>query len=131
MTRKIKTLLVGASALALTACADGTQFGEGFHEEAGAFLDEGGFGNPTMTNMMAQMCRGKAKGYIVPDPIVSLDPKSAAGAPVYRTGRVMCSGHLNGKYANVIWGEYVGSGRATSGLGGGGLAAIEGAAGGS
>ncbi len=128
MTMKIKTLAFGAAALALAACGEG-QVGKSWHQEAGAFLDEGGFGNPTMTNMMAQMCRGKAKGHIVPDPIVALDPKSPAGAPAYRTGRVMCSGNLNGQYAQVIWGDYVASGRSTSTLGGGGLAAIEGAGG--
>lgn len=128
MTKKIKTLAFGAAALALAACGEGP-VGKSWNQEAGAFLDEGGFGNPTMTNMMAQMCRGKAKGYVVPDPIVALDPKSASGAPVYRTGTVMCSGNLNGKYAQVIWREYVQSGRALSGLGGAGLAAIDGAGG--
>lgn len=54
MTRKIFNFLVGAGALALSACADGTQFGDGFNEEAGAFLDEGGFGNPTMNNTLIQ-----------------------------------------------------------------------------
>ena len=42
-----------------------------------AFLDEGGFGNPTMNNMLAQMCTGQAKGHIIPDAVVALDPKSA------------------------------------------------------
>lgn len=108
MTTKIKTLALGAGILALAACGEGP-VGKTWTQEAGSFIDEGGFGNPTMTNMMAQMCRGKAKGYVVPDPIVSIDPKSSASAPVYRTGRVMCSGNLNGQYANVIWGQYVGS----------------------
>ncbi len=110
----IKTLALGAGILALAACGEGPA-GKTWNQEAGAFLDEGGFGNPTMTNMMAQMCRGKAKGYVVPDPIVSLDPSSPKSAPVYRSGRVMCSGNLNGKYAQVIWTEYVQS--ATSEVG--------------
>ena len=46
MTLKMKTLLIGASALALTACSDNSSF----DSEAGAFLDEGGFGNATMNN---------------------------------------------------------------------------------
>ncbi len=125
MTLKIKTLALGAGVLALAACGEGPA-GKSWNQEAGAFLDEGGFGNPTMTNMMAQMCRGKAKGYIVPDPIVALDPKSPAGAPAYRTGRVMCSGQLNGQYAQVIWGEYVRSAVPPSTMEGG-LAAIAGA----
>ena len=118
MTLKFKTLAIGASILALAGCGEG-QFGKTWNQEAGAFIDEGGFGNPTMTNMMAQMCRGKAKGYVVPDPIVSIDPKSSADAPRYRAGRVMCSGNLNGQYANIIWTEYVGSAVALTSIGGG------------
>ncbi len=118
MTLKIKTLALGAGILALAACGEGP-VGKTWNQEAGAFIDEGGFGNPTMTNMMAQMCRGKAKGFIVPDPIVSLDPTSPKGAPVYRQGRVMCSGHLNGKYARVIWSEYVRSATSATTIGGG------------
>ncbi len=53
MTMNIKTLLVGASALALTACGD-AQFGQSWNQEAGAFIDEGGFGNPTMNNTQIQ-----------------------------------------------------------------------------
>ncbi|MDJ1015283.1 MAG: OmpA family protein [Paracoccaceae bacterium] len=48
MTLKIKTLLVGASALALAACSDTSSF----NKEAGAFIDEGAFGNPTMNNTL-------------------------------------------------------------------------------
>ncbi|NNE81827.1 MAG: hypothetical protein HKN18_16285 [Silicimonas sp.] len=128
MNMKIKTLMVGAAALALTACGEGP-IGKSWHQEAGAFLDEGGFGNPTMQNMMAQMCSGQAKGYIVPDPVVVLDPKSSAASPRYQRGWVRCSGHLNGKYARVIFGEYVRSGVSPSSLGGG-LQAIESAGGG-
>mgnify|MGYP001826609115 CR=1 FL=1 len=128
MTLKIKTLMVGAGVLALTACSEGP-VGKFWTQEAGAFLDEGGFGNPTMNNMLAQMCKGQAKGYIVPDPIVALDGTTdAKGAPRYRQGKVMCSGHLNGKYARVIWNGYVGSAVAPSPLGGG-IAAIEGGGG--
>lgn len=100
---KLKTnIIMCAGLLALTACSD-------WNREAGAKLDEGGFGNPIMNNMLAQMCRGQAKGYIVPDPVVGLDPSSPKAAPVYRQGKVMCSGDLNGKYARVIWGGYVAS----------------------
>ena len=45
MTLKIKTLIVGAGVLALTACGEGP-VGKFWTQEAGAFLDEGGFGNP-------------------------------------------------------------------------------------
>ena len=51
MTLKIKSLLVGASALALTACGEGP-VGDSWTQEAGAFIDEGGFGNPTMNNTL-------------------------------------------------------------------------------
>lgn len=50
MTLKIKILLVGAGVLALTACSDTSSF----NGEAGAFIDEGGFGNPTMNNTQIQ-----------------------------------------------------------------------------
>lgn len=53
MTLKIKTLLVGASVLALTACGEGP-VGQTWHEEAGSFIDEGNFGNPTMNNTLIQ-----------------------------------------------------------------------------
>ena len=50
MTLKIKTLLIGASALVLAACSDTSTW----NSEAGGFLDEGGFGNPTMNNTQIQ-----------------------------------------------------------------------------
>lgn len=115
MTLKIKTLMVGAAALALSACGEGP-IGKFWYQSAGEFIDEGGFGNPTMTNMMAQMCAGQAKGYIVPRPVVVLDPKSAPGNPAYYRGQVRCSGHLNGKYAQVIFQEYVTSATPLSGV---------------
>ncbi|MEO9825236.1 MAG: hypothetical protein ABJF50_12540 [Paracoccaceae bacterium] len=119
MKNQIKTLLIGASALAVTGCA-------GFDQPAGAWLDEGGFGNPTMYNMMAQKCAGRSKGFIVPDPVVMLDPsREVAGKSPYRTGSIRCSGHLNGKYARVIWGEYVDSATARQATEGG-VATIEG-----
>ena len=113
-----KNMIMCAGLLALAAC------GDSWNSEAGSKLDEGGFGNPTMNNMLAQMCTGRAKGYIVPDPVVKIDGTDASGAPRYRQGQVMCSGHLNGKYAQVIWGEYIRSGTAPSPLGGG-IQAIE------
>lgn len=108
MSFKTKSILAGIGLLALTACGEGPM-GKTWNQEAGAFLDEGGFGNPTMNNMLAQMCRGQAKGHIIPDAVVTLDPKSAPGQPRYVSGNVMCSGQLNGKYAQVIWTNYVSS----------------------
>lgn len=115
MTRTLNILALGVGLLALSACGNATK---AWNSEAGAIIDEGGFGNPTMTNMMAQMCRGRSKGFIVPDPIVAVDPQGAKGAGP-RQGRVLCSGDLNGKYASVIWGEYVGSATSVSTIEGG------------
>ena len=122
-----KSAMAGAALVALAACEGPA--GKVWYQEAGSFLDEGGFGNPTMQNMMAQMCSGQAKGYVVPDPVVVADPSASKGAPRYRQGYVMCSGHLNGKYARVIWGNYVRSATPETSLGGG-LQTIEAAGGG-
>jgi hypothetical protein len=110
MDTRIKTLLGAAALLALTACTSGTS--AEFFGEAGAEVDEGAFGNPTMNNMLAHMasrCAGQAKGYIVPDPIVVRDPNSPIEAPRYRRAQVRCSGHLDGKYATIIYRDYVAS----------------------
>lgn len=52
MRMQIKTLLGAASLLALAACSETTS--AQFLNEAGAGLDEGGFGNPTMNNTLVQ-----------------------------------------------------------------------------
>lgn len=127
MKNQIKTLLIGASMFAVTACSEAGL--AGFDQPAGAWIDEGGFGNPTMYNMMAQKCAGRGKGFIVPDPVVALDPaRQVAGKSPYRAGSIRCSGHLNGKYARVIWGEYVDSASAAQSIGGG-VGEIEGGGG--
>lgn len=110
MSMSMKALLCAAGVLVLAGCTDGTI--REFYSEAGAEVDEGNFGNPTMNNILAHTraaCTGKAKGYIVPDPVVVLDPSSTAGAPRYRYAQVRCSGRLDGKYAQVIYRGYVGS----------------------
>lgn len=53
MWARTKTILAASSAVALVACGD-ADFGASFNQEAGAFLDEGGFGNPTMNNTLIQ-----------------------------------------------------------------------------
>ena len=110
MTLKIKTLALGAGILALAACGEGPA-GKTWNQEAGAFIDEGGFGNPTMINMMAQMCAQGGKGGFksggVVDPVVVRDPNSSAAKPVYYRDHTQCAGQLNGKYAEVIFREYV------------------------
>lgn len=93
-------LLCAASLMTLGACG----------YEAGSQIDEGGFGNPTMNNIIAHsaaQCTGRAKGYIVPDPIVVRDPGSTADVPRYRHAQVRCLDGLNGKYAELIFGGYV------------------------
>jgi outer membrane protein OmpA-like peptidoglycan-associated protein len=52
MRTHIRTLLAASSMLALVACA-------GFNQEAGAQIDEGSFGNPTMNNTL--IMRGDAE----------------------------------------------------------------------
>lgn len=97
---KTKMLLCAASLMTLGACG----------YEAGSQIDEGGFGNPTMNNTIAQsaaQCVGRAKGYIVPDPIVVRDPNSSSDVPRYRHAQVRCLNGLNGKYAELIFGGYV------------------------
>lgn len=49
MVNKTKTILLVASALTLAACGDRTVLSS-WNQEAGGFLDEGRFGNPTMNN---------------------------------------------------------------------------------
>ena len=51
MNSTMKKILLTVSFTALAACSE--DFG-GFHTEAGKFLDEGGFGNPTMNNRQVQ-----------------------------------------------------------------------------
>lgn len=53
MKLRTPTLLLCASALALTACSDADTFSS-WHQEAGGYLDEGNFGNPTMNNILVQ-----------------------------------------------------------------------------
>ena len=103
--KHLNIVLVSAAAIGLAACTAETS--HRWNSEAGSFLDEGTFGNPTVNNMIAQKCSGKAKGYSPTDPIVVLDPSSAPSAPKYLRANVTCSGHLNGKYARVIFTEYV------------------------
>lgn len=52
MQAHIKTLLCAASVLAIASCTDGSR--QEFYSEAGVEIDEGGFGNPTMNNLMVQ-----------------------------------------------------------------------------
>lgn len=52
MNGKIKTLLVASTAVGLVACGDASV--TNWNSEAGAQIDEGGFGNPTMNNTLIQ-----------------------------------------------------------------------------
>ena len=110
MAKLTKLAVLGAAALSLAACVDSVTR---FNSEAGSYIDEGGFGNPTMQNMLAQMCTGVGKGFkpgSVSDPVVVLDPASSPSAPVYyRQTAVTCQDRMNGKYAEVVFREYVNS----------------------
>jgi peptidoglycan-associated lipoprotein len=53
MNLRTPTLLLVAGAMSLSACSDQAVFSS-WHQEAGGYLDEGGFGNPTMNNMLIQ-----------------------------------------------------------------------------
>lgn len=59
MLTKNKTMMAAASVLALSACTTEDQLGDGkafssWNREAGSFIDEGSFGNPTMNNTLVQ-----------------------------------------------------------------------------
>ena len=54
MKTNLKLILTVASVAALAGCSKETLITESFFSEAGAELDEGGFGNPTMNNMLVQ-----------------------------------------------------------------------------
>lgn len=108
MTHFKKFILFGSVALGIAACAESVTR---FDSEAGAWLDEGGFGNPTMQNMLAQMCLQAGKNFkpgAVTDPVVVLDPAAAGPQPVYyRQSRLTCQDSMNGKYAEVVFRSYV------------------------
>jgi hypothetical protein len=130
MALHIKSLLVISASLGLAGCTEGVTR---WNQPAGAFLDEGQFGNPTMRNMQAMtQCVGKPKGYIVPEHVVvlnpeySVDPKSPRESveTQYMRAQVRCSGDLNGKFAMIVFEEYVESGTEFPVREGGGLAEI-------
>ncbi len=135
---RITSLVLIGTALTLAACSANTSSPLGsWHQPAGAFIDEGQFGNPTMRNTIAQKCVDKPKGHIVPEYVVVLNPDAYANpkspqqttVPQYRRGQVRCSGDLNGKYAEVIFKEYVDSATSKPESQKGGLAEIAGAEG--
>jgi hypothetical protein len=106
-----KTLAVLTGLATLAACAPESGVGQ-FYREAGAQVDQGEFGNATLHNQLVQTCRtngyGNGKvGGLAADPVVVLDPKSTPSRPIYR---VHCNGQLDGKYAQIVYSEYVRSG---------------------
>ena len=50
----VKTTLIIASIATLAGCSSNSNSARSFNREAGSFLDEGNFGNPTMNNMLVQ-----------------------------------------------------------------------------
>lgn len=102
-----KTPIIAAlCVLGLAACGDRDPLSS-WNQEAGGFLDEGGFGNPTMHNLLAQKCNSYIpKGRIIYEPKVVRAP---VNAPKPYIAKVHCAGYMNGKYAMVIFNEYVAS----------------------
>ena len=98
--------------VALAGCASEPGIYGTFYREAGVQLETGDFGRATLHNQLVQTCKSngtgfaKAKGAGAGDPVVVLDPKSSFNNPVYR---VHCDGRLDGKYATIIYRDYVGS----------------------
>jgi len=117
MALHLRSLLVVSASLTLAACtAENSATLTSWNQPAGAFIDEGGFGNATMRNTLAmKQCVGRPKGYIVPEHIVMLNPEASASpkspqetvTTQYRRAKVQCSGDLNGKFAQILFEEYV------------------------
>ena len=108
-----RTVALLTGLVALTACASEPGVYGTFFNEAGAQLETGDFGRATLHNQLVQTCKSNGTGFAkgkggagAGDAVVVLDPKSTLNNPVYR---VHCDGRLDGKYATVIYNEYVGS----------------------
>ncbi|WP_299679690.1 hypothetical protein [uncultured Roseobacter sp.] len=112
---KLRALALLTGLAALAACGEQGSGGGKWFREAGAQLDNGEFGNATMQNMIAQVCfpngrsgafGGTKIGGTAGDPVVVVDPASTPRRPVYR---VHCDGQLDGRYARIIYRDYVNS----------------------
>lgn len=107
-TRITQALTIATALSTLAACSAEQGYGASFFKEAGSQLDSGEFGNATLHNQLVQTCNTgagfKGKGTAPGDPVVVLDPSSTPSRKVYR---VHCDGNLDGKYANVIYREYI------------------------
>lgn len=111
MKNSTRAVLLVTCLATLAACSSEPGVGSTFFREAGTQLDSGEFGNATLHNQLVQTCRssgygaGKA-GAVAGDPVVVLDPQSTPERKVYR---VHCDGKLDGKFAQIIYREYVAS----------------------
>ena len=110
LNKPARALILVTGLATIAACAPESGPGQ-FYREAGAQVDQGEFGNATLHNQLVQTCRtngtgGGKVGTQAGDPLVVLDPTSTPARKVYR---VHCSGELDGKYAQIIYREYVGS----------------------
>lgn len=105
-----RALVVVAGLSTLAACSAEPGYGNAFTKDAGGQLDNfGEFGNATLHNQLVQTCRANGSGFGkagagAGDPVVVLDPASTPTRQIYR---VHCDGNLDGKYASVIYDEYV------------------------
>jgi hypothetical protein len=109
MKNPTRAVLLVTCLATLAACSSEPGVGSTFFREAGTQLDMGEFGNATLHNQLVQTCKssgfGKA-GAVAGDPVVVLDPQSTPERKVYR---VHCDGRLDGKFAQIIYREYVNS----------------------
>ncbi len=106
-----RALMLCTGLATLAACSPESGVGQ-FYREAGAQIDQGEFGNATLHNQLVQTCRTNAVGgagkvgAVKGEPVVVLDPESTPTRKVYR---VHCDGKLDGKYALIVYREYVAS----------------------
>lgn len=118
-THTLRNLALGTAIVTLAACTEqqrnDSNVGQ-FYRTAGSELDTGSFGQAVVHNQLVQTCKtngygvGKGKGGAAAgDPVVVLDPSSTHSRKVYR---VHCDGRLDGKFAAVIYREYIRSARA-------------------
>ncbi|MEE4187172.1 MAG: hypothetical protein V2I76_01830 [Roseobacter sp.] len=115
LKKPARVLMIVTGLATVAACAPEGGVGQ-FYREAGSQIDSGEFGNATLHNQLVQTCStngaiGGKSGATAGDPVVVLDPSSTPTRQVYR---VHCDGNLDGKYANIIYREYISSAVATT-----------------
>lgn len=109
LNKSVQSILFSAGLATLAACSPESGVWQ-FYREAGTQVDSGEFGNASLHNQLVQTCRTNAasggKVGTQGDAVVVLDPESTQNRKVYR---VHCNGQLDGKFARVVYQDYVGS----------------------